>query len=75
MSANRQATIGRRWGQFKPSQWGQFRASFSDAQLSTEAVLGWGPGGRRFKSCLPDCDERDILEFPVKTFMADPLER
>ena len=23
MSANRQATIGRRWGQFKPSQWGQ----------------------------------------------------
>src|SRR4051812_28583658 len=29
MSANRQATIGRRWGQFKPSQWGQFRPSFS----------------------------------------------
>jgi hypothetical protein len=25
MSANRQATIGRRWGQFKPSQWGQFQ--------------------------------------------------
>ena len=30
MSANRQATIGRRWVQFKPSQWGQIRASFSD---------------------------------------------
>jgi hypothetical protein len=29
MSANRQATIGRRWGQFKPSQWGQSRPSFS----------------------------------------------
>jgi RNA polymerase sigma factor (sigma-70 family) len=28
MSAQRQATIGRRWGQFKTSQWGQFRASF-----------------------------------------------
>ena len=31
MSANRQATIGRRWVQFKPSQWGQIRASFSGA--------------------------------------------
>jgi hypothetical protein len=30
MSANRQATIGRRWGQFKPSEWGQIRASFSE---------------------------------------------
>ena len=29
MSANRQATIGRRWGQIKPSQWGQFRPLFS----------------------------------------------
>ncbi len=28
MSAQRQATIGRRWGQIKPSQWGQFRSSF-----------------------------------------------
>ena len=28
-SANRQAAIGRRWDQFKPSQWGQFRTSFS----------------------------------------------
>ena len=32
MSANRQATIGRRWGQFKPSQRGHFRPSFPQLQ-------------------------------------------
>ena len=31
MSANRQATIGRRWGQIKPSHWSQFRPSFPEA--------------------------------------------
>ncbi len=40
MSANRQATIGRRWGQFKPSQWGQFRPSFSALSLKRQLEVG-----------------------------------
>jgi hypothetical protein len=38
MSANRQLTIGRTWGQMKPSQWGQFRPSFPVEALPIEGL-------------------------------------
>ncbi|MDP9143761.1 MAG: hypothetical protein M3N43_03545 [Actinomycetota bacterium] len=39
MSANRQVTIGRRWGHFKPSHWGQIRPSFSYRTIKTAKAI------------------------------------
>lgn len=72
MSANRQATIGRRWGQFEPSQWGQFRPSFSWRSIPALSQVSNGgqtdlpatDTGRPTARRGPHCASADRLQAP-----------